>query len=184
MSGEDFEEKAAEMNAPHRKFVPSARSIGYAVAFFIIFGLAAGQVGTTSKMLQKYGNAVVRYPDAETKHVIGLLLFTGIASLLLALGSPFSPLYFLSFMTFALSVISITGAGILNHEIPFNASCSNTGSVTGNWAGFGSDCKVMVGLEGISWALWAVQFLVAIGLFVDAFTHGKKGHKRHYVYGA
>ncbi|GAA5905325.1 uncharacterized protein JCM6883_006359 [Sporobolomyces salmoneus] len=134
MAGDNFEEKAAEMNRPVRKFIPSARAIGYAVCFFIYFGLAAGQVGLTSQQLQKYGNTVYNYPNAQTKHVVGLLLYSGIASLLMALGSAYLPLFFLAFLLFAHCVIDIVGAGLLNHQLPFNG-----------WSN-----SIYRGLEGVS----------------------------------
>ncbi|GAA5993931.1 hypothetical protein JCM5350_005480 [Sporobolomyces pararoseus] len=183
MSGDNFEEKAAEMNRPVKKFIPGARSIGYMVGFFLYFGLAAGQVGLTSQQLQKYGNTVYNYPNAQTKHIVGLLLFSGIASLLVTLGSPYLPLFFLAFLLFAMLVIDIVGAGLLNHQLPFSASCSSNG-VTGVWARFSSDCKIYTGLEGVSWAKWAIGLLLMVALIVDAVLHSKKGNKRHTVYGA
>ncbi|GAA5939657.1 uncharacterized protein JCM15063_005247 [Sporobolomyces koalae] len=183
MSGDDFAEKAAEMQRPIKKFIPGARTIAYGIGFFLLFGLAAGQVGLTSQQLQKYGDPVVRYPNAQTKHLVGLLLFSGIASLLIALGSPYLPLYFLAFIVFAISVIDITSAGLLHHQLPFGTKCNGNGGNYGVWTGFVSDCKIYTGLEGVSWAKWAVGLIIAVALFADAFTHAKKHHKRHYVYG-
>ncbi|GAA6012806.1 hypothetical protein JCM11491_002568 [Sporobolomyces phaffii] len=170
MAGDDFEAKAAEMNRPITKFETGPRPIAYGVGFFVLFGLAAAQVGLTSQQLQKYGNAVMYYPNAQTKHVIGLLLFSGIASLLTALGSPYLPLFFLAFVVFAMSVIDIVGAGLINHQLPLAAQWS-------------SDSNIYRGLEGVSWAKWAVGLLLAIALIVDGVTHAKKQLKRHYVYG-
>lgn len=155
------------------------------------------------RLRRKYGDAVVNYPNMQTKHLVGLLLFSGIASLLVALGSPYLPLFFLAFLVFAMSVIDIvgesgfencsaverelktqyseTGAGLLNHQLPFNASCSN--GATGAWANFGSDCKIYTALEGVSWAKWAIGLLLTVALVVDAVLHSKKQQKRHFVYG-
>jgi len=65
---------------------------------------------------RKYGDAVINYKNPQTKHLIGLLLFSGIASLLVALGSPFLPLFFLAFLVFAMAVIDIVGEYFLRHS--------------------------------------------------------------------
>jgi hypothetical protein len=160
------------------------------VGFFIWFGLAAGQVGLTSQQLQKYGNTVYNYPNAQTKHVIGLLLFSGIASLLIALGSPYLPLFFLAFVVFSMLVIDIVGqsrfrdfssdtvtdifmfigAGLLNHQLPLGGN-------------FSSDSNIYKGLEGVSWAKFAVGLILFAILIADAVMHSKRQQKRHYVYG-
>jgi len=45
------------------------------------------------------------------------------------------------------------------------------------------DSSIYKGLEGISWAKFAVGFLLAIALIVDGVVHSKKQQKRHCVLG-
>jgi len=45
------------------------------------------------------------------------------------------------------------------------------------------DSSIYKGLEGISWAKFAVGFLLTVALIADAVIHSKKQQKRHFVYG-
>lgn len=49
------------------RWVTGARAIGYTVASFLVFGLAAGQIGIVSALFQKYGNLVDNYPSHMIK---------------------------------------------------------------------------------------------------------------------
>ncbi|GAA5962826.1 hypothetical protein JCM21900_004100 [Sporobolomyces salmonicolor] len=182
MAGDDnFEKQAAAMAAPPpKKWVNGARTFAYAFVFFLIFGLACGELGITSDQLQKYGNAVVRYPNSETKHIIGLYLFNSIFTILLCLGGAWLPLYFFSFLIFAASTIWIVGAGILEHQIPWSTSCGNRDSVSAPWNRFGDDCHEYIAMEALGWTSWALMLIVAVVVFVDAY---KAKEKRHFVFG-
>ncbi|GAA5890217.1 hypothetical protein JCM5296_002854 [Sporobolomyces johnsonii] len=182
MAGDDnFEKQAAAMAAPPpKKWVNGVRTFAYAFVFFLIFGLACGELGITSDQLQKYGNLVTRYPNQETKHVIGLYLFNSIFTLLLCLGGAWLPLYFFSFLLFSASTIWIVGAGILEHQIPWSTSCGNRDSVGAPWNRFGDDCHEYIAMEALGWTNWALMLIVAVVVFVDAF---KAKEKRHFVFG-
>ncbi|GAA5945567.1 hypothetical protein JCM3775_002635 [Rhodotorula graminis] len=202
-----FAEQQAQMNAPPPpKWRPSLRSFAYALGLFLLFGIGAsfvrvlrvwhavvqdvrdqacGQLGIWSWALQKYGNIrrVEDYPNAETMQTGNMLFATSLITILVTLGAPFLPLLFLAFLLFAVFVMNIVGAGILTHQIPFEAgSCSTSNA---NWARFLPDCKKWVAYEALAWTAFALAFVLFCAVLADVFAFAKKRqHKRHYLLGA
>lgn len=56
------------------RWVSGLRAFGYAFGSFLVFGLAAGQIGIVSDLFQKYGNLVDNYPSHMIKVGLRCLL--------------------------------------------------------------------------------------------------------------
>jgi len=127
---------------------------------------------------------VYNYPNAEVKHAIGLSLFNGILSMLIALGSYAAPLYFLSFITFASSVIWVCGAGVLFQSTPFHgSSCGAADTLPLLWQAATGDCKEYLTLHALSWTIWIISLILSIAILVNTIMSSKAGHPFHTLYG-
>lgn len=174
--------KSQTAYVPVKHFVPGPRLFGFGTGYFIYFALATVAMAMASVLLHRHGNAVINYPGAEVKHLIGLALFCGIWSMIVALGSYALPLYFLAFVTFASSVIWAVLGGLFYHTTPFHgSSCPSTLSAT--WAPYTSDCKEYLTLHAISWTLWIVSLILAIAVLVVQLQASKRGHALRALYG-
>ncbi|GAA5982325.1 hypothetical protein JCM11641_002011 [Rhodosporidiobolus odoratus] len=182
MAGEDaFEKQAAAMAAPPpKKFVPGIRSIVYAFILFLVFGLAAGQVGIWSWVLQHHGNIkrVYDYPSREIMQTGNLLFFSGLLTLVVALGAIVLPLFFSAFLWFCIFVFNIVGAAIFTVHVPFSATSSSTSDPS--WARFAGEYKYWVAMEAVSWCLMGLTFILFVAVAADA---AMAKNKRHYLLG-
>ncbi|GAA6034405.1 hypothetical protein JCM8097_002709 [Rhodosporidiobolus ruineniae] len=186
MAGDDFEKQAAAMAAPPpKKWVPSARSFIYAVLLFLTFACATAQMGLWSWALQTYGNnkKVFNYPSAEVMMTGNELFFNGILTMLVALGAPFLPILFQSFLWFAIWVMDCVSASILTYHMPFTASSCSV-SPDSTWLRFVPDCKKWVAFEAMSWTVFALAFVLFVMTLVDFIQGKKREGGRHYLLGA
>ncbi|ORY90648.1 hypothetical protein BCR35DRAFT_299197 [Leucosporidium creatinivorum] len=162
------------------RWVSGIRAFGYAFASFLVFGLAAGQIGIVAELFQKYGNEPANYPSHMIKYTLGLILFNALLSLLLVIGSYWAPSFFFVFVVFANMVMWITSAGVLNRAEPYRAgNCGSTFSPP--FDRFVGDCKLYAASEALSWTLWALTFVLMITLILDFFV---LKNKKKTVYGA
>ena len=60
----------------------TARNIGFLVAYVLLVAVVIANLGIVSHILNTIGNPEDRYPSREFKHVLGLLLFVNIFTLL------------------------------------------------------------------------------------------------------
>ncbi|KAF5392529.1 hypothetical protein D9757_002314 [Collybiopsis confluens] len=121
---------------------------------------AVAELGLVSNLLHKGGNIVTAYPSAEFKHILGLLLFTCIASLLYIIGHSFMSMGLNIFATFALAVFWGTSAGVIFHVSPFESyTCDKPRSIfNSNWESYAENCAVIVAMQGLAWALCKSTF--------------------------
>ncbi|GAA5945788.1 hypothetical protein JCM10213_002728 [Rhodosporidiobolus nylandii] len=182
MAGDDaFEKQAAAMAAPPpKKWVPSARSFVYAVLLFLLFGLAAGQVGIWSWVLQHHGNIkrVYDYPSREVMQTGNALFAIALVTLLVALGAYVLPLFFQAFLWFCIFVFNIVCGAILTVKIPFSASSSSTSNP--NWARFSGEAGYWVGYEALAWTVMGLSLIMFVMVVADA---AMAKQKRHYLLG-
>lgn len=177
-----MKEKANAMTATPKPFVAGPRLYGYGLAFFVYFGLATAEMALAAVELHRYGNLITRYPSAEVKHLVGLVLFNGIFSMIVALGSFACPLYVLSFFTFASSVIWAVSAGLLYKVTPFHGMCG--GSFAPPFDAFASECKIYSAMMAIGWAVWAWTLILSVAVFVHTFMAAKRHAPLKNMYGA
>lgn len=204
MSGDHEDPLKAQTVPPPKPFVAGPRLYGYAVALFILFALAAVQVGMSSAILHRHGNFMGNYPDAMAKRgklsvhhscscfgsrrltrtslVVGLDLFNGIICLLTAMFAYASPLYLLAFLLFAESVMWVVSAGILYQQTPYTGTSCPT--VTGPWLLAAGDCKESLTLHAVSWTLWIVTLALAVAIVANTAMAAKRGQPLRNLMGA
>ncbi|KAK4052157.1 hypothetical protein OIV83_002452 [Microbotryomycetes sp. JL201] len=157
---------------PIVRYKPGVRAYAYAATFFIVFALAAAQIGFVSYLFQKFGNLVDLYPNRSTKYSLGAVLFGGIWTLLWVLGAywlPMIPLIFAVFTT--MGVFVGTGAVFAKN---LGSSCSS--AVAFQAPQFQDDCNVYTGIHALSWCLFGICLFLTGALAYDAF--GAKPHKK------
>ena len=118
--------------------------------------LPAGvELGLVSHILHTWGNNPADYPTAEFKNILGLMLFTCIASLLYIFSHPWSSVGFSAFWTLVFATFWAVSAGVLNRVVPFEVSkCAEPASdFAPVWTAWLSWCHELVALQGIAWAL-------------------------------
>ncbi|TFK38763.1 hypothetical protein BDQ12DRAFT_651100 [Crucibulum laeve] len=148
-----------------RKFVPSLRSILYALAFFLAFALTVTELGLVSQQLHKYGNQYTNYASMEYKNALGLLLAAVIMSLL------FTLFHFqlgpgqAAFIAFILAVFFGTGAGVVFQTTPFKGtSCGRPASAyPEKWQPYAHECSKIVSIQAVAWTLWGLYIFIMIG---------------------
>jgi len=138
----------------------------YTLAFTLLFGLTAAELGLVADLLHKGGNVESRYPSAEFKHDLGILLFSCIVSLLYIIGHAFISMGLNIFISFALAVFWGTGAGVLFHVSPFESfTCDKPSSrFSSNWAAYADNCSRVVAMQGLAWALWGLSIIMMFGM--------------------
>ncbi|KIK70560.1 hypothetical protein GYMLUDRAFT_32604 [Collybiopsis luxurians FD-317 M1] len=128
--------------------------------------MTVAELGLVSDLLHKGGNTITNYPSAEFKHVLGLLLFTCIASLLYLIGHTFISMGLNIFVNFVLAVFWGTSAGVIFHVSPFESfTCNKPTSIfDSNWAAYSDNCAIVVAMQGLAWALWGLSVFLMFGM--------------------
>ncbi|KAF5328254.1 hypothetical protein D9619_013391 [Psilocybe cf. subviscida] len=151
--------------ADNRTFVRSRRSILYAIGFALIFAITCADLALISQQLHKYGNHSSNYPSTEYRNVLGLGVAAAVVSLLLCFLHFRLRLELTAFFSFVLAVLFGTVAGVIHRDKPFRGSSCNAGQ-SANSAIFQRlfmDCRRIMAIEGLSWALLGLYTLMLIG---------------------
>lgn len=160
--------KFAEKDAPPT-FLQRARPWVYGFVFTLIFALTATELGLDSHILHQHGNNLLNYPSLEFKNILGLMLFTIIATLLFIFSHPWSNVRMSCFWAFVFAIFWGTSAGVLNRVVPFEVSkCGdNPDTFAPEWRPWQNQCHELVALQGIAWALWGIFVFLWIGLLAE-----------------
>ncbi|KAG2005037.1 hypothetical protein CC2G_003536 [Coprinopsis cinerea AmutBmut pab1-1] len=155
-----------------RRVVFTLRTVLYAIAFFLIFGLTVSELGLVSSQLHKYGEGYTNYPSKGYKHTLGLLLFSVIWSLLGVLGHPWLGIGPTAIFSFSAAVFFGVGAGLIHLRTPFQGhSCSSkpVEEYPVEWQPYAEECAIIVSIQGCAWALWALYIFLMVGTIVHKF---------------
>ncbi|KDR66737.1 hypothetical protein GALMADRAFT_106133 [Galerina marginata CBS 339.88] len=151
--------------ADNRPFVPSIRSILYAITFFLIFCLTCAELGLVSQQIHKYGRYAENYASLQYKNVLGLLLCAVIISLLLCLTHFFIPIGFLVFIALILAIFFGVGGGVIRTATPYRGTSCNrpVGDYPIAWQPYAHECSRVVTIQALSWTLFALYFFILFG---------------------
>jgi len=144
----------------------SRRALVYGIVFFLIFALTVVELGLVSEQLHEHGNSYANYPTKQYKHVIGLLLFASIATLVFTLTHFWTSVAMVPFISLTLALFWGVGAGLLRTGTPYRGTnCTTHGHahyppVFQPYAGL---CKKVVTIEAVAWTQWALLIFLLIG---------------------
>ncbi|GJE87802.1 magnesium transporter [Phanerochaete sordida] len=144
--------------------------------FFFVFCLTGVELGLDSHILHQHGNDASNYPSLEFKNIIGLILFTCIATLLYVVSHPWSGARMSLFWSFVFAVFWGTSAGVLNRVVPFEAhNCgADPSHFAPGWRPWQHQCEELVTLQAFAWTLWAVFLFKFIAFCCEVFRFGVK----------
>ncbi|KAF8958678.1 hypothetical protein BDZ97DRAFT_1840841 [Flammula alnicola] len=155
-----------------RRFVPSIRSILYALGFFLIFSLTCAELGLVSQQIHKFGRFAENYASLEYKNSLGLLLAAVIISLLLCFAHFWTPVGVATFVALILAVFFGTGAGIIQKTTPFTGhGCHklSQNDYPEKWRPFFQQCSRIVAIQGVAWSLWVLYVWLFFGSLIYMF---------------
>jgi len=143
----------------------------YGFTFALIFALVATELGIDSHILHQHGNNSYNYPSLEFKNIIGLILFSCIATLLFVISHPWSGVRMSAFWAFVFCIFWGTSAGVLNRVVPFESHNCDSGANTfaPKWQPWQHQCKELVALQAIAWSLWGIFLFFWLGLMAEIF---------------
>ncbi|KAF8623680.1 hypothetical protein AX17_007378 [Amanita inopinata Kibby_2008] len=147
----------------------SYRALAYAITSFFIFSFTCIELGLVSQQLHKYGNSPQNYATQGFQHLIGLMLYNSIITLLYSLSHFWLSVGFTSFISLILAVFWGTGAGLLRTTTPYRGThCDRPPSAYApNWAPFANECSRIITIEAIGWTLWGIFIFLLIGTLVQ-----------------
>ncbi|KIP11480.1 hypothetical protein PHLGIDRAFT_476163 [Phlebiopsis gigantea 11061_1 CR5-6] len=156
-----------EKDAP--SLAARARPWLYGFTFALIFALTAAELGLDSHILHGHGNNSHDYPSLEFKNILGLILFTCIATLLYIVAHPWASVGMSCWWTFVFAVFWGASAGVLNRVVPFEVSkCGESPSAFPSvWGPWLHQCSELVALQGVAWTLWGIFLIKFIVLIVE-----------------
>ncbi|KAF5313729.1 hypothetical protein D9611_010095 [Ephemerocybe angulata] len=152
-----------------RRITPSVRSVLYALAFGWLFLLTGSELGLVSQQLHRGGNNYANYGSKQYKHALGLLLFSCLSSLLVILSHPWLSVPFVSVCSFVLAVFFGTGAGIVWQDTGHffkGTGCRPPDQIPPNWRRFADQCRIIVSIQAMAWALWGLYILLFVGTLI------------------
>ncbi|KAF8883492.1 hypothetical protein CPB84DRAFT_188476 [Gymnopilus junonius] len=153
----------------NRAFVPSLRSLLYAIGFSLIFMFTCIELGFVSQQIHKYGRWSWNYASLEYRNSLGLLLTAVIVSLLVAIFHFWLPLGMTTLLTLILAVFFGTGGGIIRTVTPFRGTSCRTKRVDEyppKWQPFAHECSRVIVIEAFAWALFALYTFMFFGSLI------------------
>ncbi|TEB21128.1 hypothetical protein FA13DRAFT_164644 [Coprinellus micaceus] len=152
-----------------RRPVLNLRTILYAIAFVLIFSLTCVELGLVSEQLHKYGDDYSNYGSKQYKHILGLLLFSVIVSLLVMLSHPFVGVPFITVCSLILAVFFGTAAGVIWQNTGLfwkGTGCRPAESIPENWRPFARECGRVVTIQAVAWSLFGLYILLFVGTLI------------------
>ncbi|KAM6504301.1 hypothetical protein JOM56_001244 [Amanita muscaria] len=146
----------------------SYRALAYIITFFIIFALTSAELGYVAQQIHDHGDGYEHYATMQYKHVIGLLLFACIATLLFCVIHFWIPVDVVPAASFILAVFWGTGAGLLRTGTPYRGDCASrlANTYPTVWQPYADLCTRVIVIEALAWSLWGILIILMIGSLV------------------
>ncbi|KAK2460938.1 hypothetical protein APHAL10511_007408 [Amanita phalloides] len=151
----------------------SVRALAYGITFFLIFALTVAELGLVSEQMHIHGNSAANYPTLQYKNVIGILLFSSIATLLFALTHFWASVSSIPFISLILAVFWGVGAGLLRTGTPYRGTNCTThahAKYPPAFQPFAGLCKKVVTIQAIAWTEWALLIMLMVGSLAHKLT--------------